>query len=59
MTELKPLKMEQVYWLCEKAGLIKEAEFVKGFLIKYDVIKNNNKVKRGTPIQGRKSVKVL
>lgn len=46
MTELKPLKMGKVYALCVKAGLLKEAEFIEGFIIKQKVI--DKKEKRGT-----------
>jgi hypothetical protein len=59
MTELHPLKIKQACNVLEKAGLHREAEFLKGFIIKYDVIKNNNKVKRGNPIQSRKQTTVL
>jgi hypothetical protein len=46
-------QMDKLYLLAVKHNLNEAAEFVKSFIIKYDVIKNNNKVKRGTPIQGR------
>jgi hypothetical protein len=46
-------QMDKLYLLAVKHNLNEAAEFLKGFIIKYDVIKNNNKVKRGTPIQGR------
>jgi hypothetical protein len=53
-------QLDKVYLLiAQKKGLEEAAEFLKGFIIKYDVIKNNNKVKRGNTIQSRKSVKVL
>jgi hypothetical protein len=52
-------QMDKLYLLAVKHNLNEAAEFVKSFIIKYDVIKNNNKVKRGNTIQSRKSVKVL
>lgn len=52
-------QMDKLYLLAVKHNLNEAAEFVKSFIIKYDVIKNNNKVKRGTPIQGRKQTTVL
>jgi len=45
--------------IANKKGLEEAAEFLKGFLIKYDVIKNDKKVKRGNTISGRKQTTVL
>jgi hypothetical protein len=52
-------QMDKLYLLAVKHNLNEAAEFVKSFIIKYDVIKNNNKVKRGNPIQSRKQTTVL
>jgi len=41
-------QMTKLYLLAEKHKLNEAAEFLKGFIIKWDVIKNNTKVKRGT-----------
>jgi hypothetical protein len=38
---------DKLYLLAVKHNLNEAAEFVKSFIIKYDVIKNNNKVKQG------------
>jgi hypothetical protein len=40
-------QMDKLYLLAVKHNLNEAAEFVKSFIIKYDVIKNNNKVKQG------------
>jgi len=52
-------QMDKLYLLAEQHKLNEAADFLKGFIIKWDVIKNNKKVKRGTTIQSRKSVKIL
>jgi len=41
-------QMDKLYVLAEQHNLNEAAEFLKGFIIKWDVIKNNTKVKRGT-----------
>ena len=41
-------QMDKLYELAVQNKLNEAAEFLKGFLIKYDVIKLNTKVKRGT-----------
>lgn len=48
MTETKPLRIDKVYSLCVKAGLLDEAEFIKGLDRRFDILKNKTKVKRGT-----------
>ena len=57
MTELHPLKIKQACNVLEKAGLHREAEFLKGFIIKTSDL--NKKVKRGNTIQSRKQTTVL
>lgn len=53
-------QLDKIYlWAAQQKGLEQGAEFLKGFLAKYDVIKLDTKVKRGNTIQSRKSVKVL
>jgi len=52
-------QMDKLYLLAEQNKLNEAAEFLKGFIIKWDVIKNNKKVKRGNPIQSRKQTTVL
>ena len=52
-------QMTKLYLLAEQHKLNEAAEFLKGFIIKWDVIKNNTKVKRGNPIQSRKQTTVL
>ena len=47
-------QMDKLYLLAVKHNLNEAAEFVKSFIIKYDVIKLNTKVKRGNTISGRK-----
>lgn len=59
MTQTIPLKMDKVYALCVKAGLLEEAEFIKGLDQRFDVIKIKEKAKRGTSIQGRNKNTVL
>jgi hypothetical protein len=39
-------QLDKTYALAVHMGYIEAAEFLKGFLTKCDVIKNNNKVKR-------------
>jgi hypothetical protein len=46
MTQTIPLKMDKVYALCVKAGLLEEAEFIKGLDQRFDVIKIKEKAKR-------------
>jgi hypothetical protein len=46
MIELHPLKIKQACNVLEKAGLHREAEFLKGFIIKTSDL--NKKEKRGT-----------
>ena len=41
-------QLDKLYLLAEQHKLNEAAEFLKGFIIKWDVIKNNTKVKRGT-----------
>jgi len=41
-------QMDKLYLLAEQHKLNEAADFLKGFIIKWDVIKNNKKVKRGT-----------
>lgn len=41
-------QLDKLYTLAEQHKLNEAAEFLKGFIIKWDVIKNNTKVKRGT-----------
>jgi len=42
-------QLTKIYlWAVQQEGLEIGAEFLKGFIIKWDVIKNNTKVKRGT-----------
>lgn len=41
-------QMDKLYVLAEQNKLNEAAEFLKGFIIKWDVIKNNTKVTRGT-----------
>jgi hypothetical protein len=41
-------QLDKLYVLAEQHKLGEAAEFLKGFIIKWDVIKNNTKVKRGT-----------
>ena len=57
MTELHPLKIKQSCNVLEKAGLHREAEFLKGFIIKTSDL--NKKEKRGNTIQSRKQTTVL
>ena len=52
-------QMDKLYELAVQNKLNEAAEFLKGFLIKYDVIKNDKKVKRGNTISGRKQTTVL
>ena len=52
-------QLDEAYLWCVKTNRNEAAEFLKGFIIKYDVIKNNNKVKRGNTIQSRKQTTVL
>jgi hypothetical protein len=40
-------QLDKLYTLAEQHKLGEAAEFLKGFIIKWDVIKNNTKVKRG------------
>lgn len=39
-------QLDKLYLLAEQHKLGEAAEFLKGFIIKWDVIKNNTKVKR-------------
>ena len=41
-------QMDKLYALAVQNKLDEAAEFLKGFIIKWDVIKNNKKVKSGT-----------
>lgn len=53
-------QMDKLYTLAEQHKLGEAAEFLKGFIIKWDVIKNNTKVKSGnTAHQKRKQNTVL
>ena len=52
-------QMDKLYELAVQNKLNEAAEFLKGFLIKYDVIKLNTKEKRGNTIQSRKQTTVL
>ena len=52
-------QLDEAYLWCVKTNRNEAAEFLKGFLIKYDVIKLNTKVKRGNTISGRKQDTVL
>jgi len=52
-------QLDKIYlWAAQQKGLQDGAEFLKSLIVKYDVIENK-KVKRGTTIQSRKSVKIL
>ena len=52
-------QLDEAYLWCVKTNRNEAAEFLKGFLIKYDVIKLNKKVKRGNTISGRNKNKVV
>ena len=41
-------QLDKTYALAVHMGYTEAAEFLKGFIIKWDVIKNNTKVKSGT-----------